>query len=287
MQESSLQKLMNDYGKRQVPSPSEELHWAGLVRRWLDHPDGPDGAPLAIQRAGRRAKNRLVEGNVRWVIAIAKKHCCSHFSEDRMMDAIQWGVLGLIKAIERFDHTRGYKLSTFSYFWILQNIQRGEENRNTIRIPDGVTLEFRKIDRAITELSEKGLTPTKERLAEITKIPLNRLQMRLKAMPLRSLVSLDAPHGDSEDTNLIDLIPDPRELLDQDVERQAMKDWLDANINTLPTRQRLVLTSLRDGQERKEAARQLGISTSGLSLREIAAIERLRKRMEHHQPLAA
>ena len=287
MEESSLQKLLRDYCRRQIPTPSEELHWAALVRRWLDHPDGPDGAPLAVQRAGHRAKNRLVEGNVRWVITIAKKHCRSCYSEDRMLDAIQSGILGLIKAVERFDHQRGYKLSTFSYFWILQGIQRGEEYRNVIRIPDSVLAECRKIERAIAELQQKGLNQTKEHLASITKIPIDRLRARLEMMPLRSLVSLDVQCGGGDLSSLVELIADPSESVDQNMENLAMIDWLDANLEALPETQRQALVAMREGRNRKAVARELGISPAGVSFRQAAAIKTLQQRMQHHQPLAA
>ena len=280
MQESSLQKLLNDYGRRQVPSPSEELHWAGLVRRWLDYPGGPDAAPRSIQRAGRRSRDRLVEGNVRWVVAIAKKYCCSNYSDERLMEAIQSGVLGLIRAIERFDHTRGYKLSTFSYFWILQGIQRGEEHRLTIRLPDAVQFECRKIERAALALSEKGERPTQERLAEATKIPVHRVKSRLAVLPLRHLASLDSVHGDDHDSPLVDLIADPNQTLEADVERQAMTDWLDGQLAQLPERQRTAIAFMREGRDRKEAARQLGISTSAVALHQSKAINALRHRLQ-------
>lgn len=280
MQESSLQQLLDAYGRRQIPSPAEELHWAGLVRRWLDYPGGRDAAPLAIQRAGRRGRNRLVEGNMRWVVAIAKKYCCSNYSDDRLMEAIQWGSMGLIRAVERFDHTRGYKLSTFSYHWILQGIQRGDESRNVVRMSADVLLELRKLERAAAVLAERNEPVTPDRLGELTSIPSSRVKIRLAAMPLKHMLSLNATRSDGSDTPLVDLIADHRESPDGEVERQVMTEWLDQQVALLPERQRTVINAALQGRDRKDTARELGISTSRVGQTRARAIQSLRHQLE-------
>lgn len=287
MQNSSLQKLLNDYGKRQVPSPSEELHWGGLVRRWLDHPDGPDGAPIGIQRAGRRGRDRLIEGNVRLVVAVAKKYCCSNYSDDRLMEAIQSGVLGLVRAVELFDPKRGYKLSTYSYFWITRSIQKSEENRGVVRLPYDVRAECRKIERAAVQLAEQGVSPSPERLAELTGIPLQRLKNRLNVIPLQYALSLDNPRSQDSDTSNLELIADPSEPVESTVELQAMVDWLEASLELLPVPQRVVMEGMLRGQDIKELAPGLRISSQAVRQRQHKAIATLRDHMEAHLAIAA
>jgi RNA polymerase nonessential primary-like sigma factor len=282
---TSLTHLLNDYGKRQIPTPSEELHWGGLVRQWLDHPDGPDYAPAGVRRAGLRARNRLVEGNVRWVVAIAKKHCRFDFSDERLMDAIQFGVFGLIRAIERFDPTRGYKLSTFSYFWILQGIQRGEESRGVVRLPDTVVQQCRKVETAIQQLREQGIRPTRKRIAEATGISETLVAQRIQASPLRSIGSLDAIAANSDDKALIELIADEAtEPAEAEIELEILRAWLDSNLDCLSTKQRQVFERLQQGQERQAIAAELGVSRSSVGAHQKAAIEKLQQ-LRHQPPL--
>lgn len=285
---NSLTCLLNDYGKRQVPSPAEELHWAGLVRRWLDHPGGASCAPAGVRRAGLRARNRLVEGNVRWVVAVAKKHCRGGQDEDRLMECIQFGVFGLIRAIERFEPTRGYKLSTFSYFWILQSIQRGEETRGSIRIPDAVALEIRKIRRAADELRAAGTNPTAERIEEATGIPASRVRSRIEGAGVVAVQSLDFINPLTEDMSLLDVIPAENsdsgfESLELDLQRA----WLDSNMHALTERQREVWELAQRGVPRKDIAKELEMSVSAVGAHQKTSLEKLRGALSRNQSLIA
>lgn len=285
---NSLSCLLNDYGKRQVPSPSEELHWAGLVRRWLDHPGGPDCAPVGVRRAGLRARNRLIEGNVRWVVTIAKKHCKGGYEEERLMESIQFGVFGLIRAIERFEPTRGYKLSTFSYFWILQAMQRGDETRGLVRIPDNVQLETRKITKAACDLQRAGITPTAERLEEATGIPASRVRNRIEGSVLMAIHSLDSITPASEDMTLMDVIPaSDTEAAGDELELELLKDWMDTNLHVLSSRQRQVLDLARRGTSRKEIAELLQLSVSAVGSHQKHAVQKLRSAFVRSQELTA
>lgn len=284
----SLTNMLNDYGRRPVPSPSEELHWAGLVRRWMDHPSGADNAPPGVRRAGLRARNRLVEGNVRWVVAMAKKHCRGGHEEERLMESIQWGVLGLVRAIERFDPSRGYKLSTFSYFWILQAMQRGDETRNLVRIPDNVLLETRKITKAASDLQRAGVNPTAERVETVTGIPARRVHNRIESSALMTIHSLDSVSPGSEDVTLMDVIPaSGPEAIADDLELELLKDWMDANLHLLSSRQRQVLGLVRRGTSRKEIAEQLQLSTSAVGSHQKHAVQKLQSAFVQGQELTA
>jgi RNA polymerase sigma factor (sigma-70 family) len=281
---SSLSQLLTDYTKRQVPSPAEELHWAGLVRRWLDHPGGHDNAPLNVRRAGERARNRLVEGNIRWVITVARKQCHGRYSEERMMEAIQLGIFGLIRAVERFDPTRGYKLSTFSYYWILQTIQRGEERSMTIRVPESVVRECRKLEQAAFQLNAQGIRPTRDRLAEEAGVPAVVVEARLRTIQLLNVSSLDATIADAEGTTGVELIAAASDdTVERNFDLEAMQDWLAANLDALTDRQREAFMRLRQGHSRKDVARAMGISISGVGSHHAHAVEALRRRLDRQQ----
>ena len=281
---SSLSQLLTDYTRRQVPSPAEELHWAGLVRRWLDYPGGRNNAPLNIRRAGERARNRLVEGNIRWVVAIARKHCHKRYSEERLMEAIQMGIFGLVRAVERFDPTRGYKLSTFSYFWILQTIQRGEERSMAIRVPESIVRECRKLEQAAFRLSAHGIHPTRDRLAEEAGVPSAVVEARIGTIQLLSVGSLDATIADTKGTATVELIAAaPDNSVERSFELEAMQDWLAANLDALTDRQREAFTRLRHGQSRKDVAQAMRITTSAVGSHHTHAIEALRRRLDRQQ----
>lgn len=285
---NSLSCLLNDYGKRQVPSPSEELHWAGLVRRWLDHPGGSECAPPGIRRAGLRARNRLVEGNVRWVVTIAKKHCRGGQDEDRLMECIQFGVLGLIRAIERFEPARGYKLSTFSYFWIRQAMQRGEETRGSIRVPDTVVLETRKIRRAADDLRAAGVNPTTKRLEDVTGIPASRIRSRIEGAGVIAVQSLDSINPVTEDLTLLDVIPaENGNAAEDELQLDLQRVWLDSNIHVLTGRQRQVWELSRRGIPRTVIAQQLQICVSAVGAHQKNSLDKFRRALSGCQDLIA
>ena len=126
---------------QQVPllTPAEELHLAALVQVWQQHPDGPDGAPPAVQRRGLRARNRIVSANLRLVATYAqgRKH------SGPLVDRFQNGTLGLVRAAELFDPARGYRFSTFAYWWLRAEIGRGEFLEPTIKLPSNVFAALR------------------------------------------------------------------------------------------------------------------------------------------------
>ena len=128
-------------------TPAEEIHLGATVRRWQDFAGGPDAAPSSVQRRGLKARNRIVEANLRLVHMVATRIK----SRAPMADMMQSGTLGLIRAAEKFDPERGYKFSTYAYFWILQSIKRGEVDEFTISLP-GLVIERVKAGRE-SELS--------------------------------------------------------------------------------------------------------------------------------------
>ena len=127
-------------GRFPLLGPAEEVHLGGLVRAWQDHPAGPAGAPPAIRRQGLRARDRIVRCNLRLVAHItdrARRRGGVRLLE--LEDALQVGAIGLQRAAERFDPARGYKFSTYAFWWIRQSIARESEVvGSTIRLPSGL-----------------------------------------------------------------------------------------------------------------------------------------------------
>src|SRR3989440_10239315 len=150
-----------------------------------------------VERGDLAAKERLVNANLRLVIATARKY---EGHELPLLDLIQEGMLGLIRAAEKFDYRKGFKFSTYATFWIRQAIQRALDNRaRTIRIPVHLGQRERKIARAQRELGARlGREPTYEEIANAAQLTLEELEVGRAAS--RVVTSLDRPVGESEDT---------------------------------------------------------------------------------------
>lgn len=130
----SVTAWLQGAGRHPLLTPAEELHLGTLIRQWQDHPDGPDGAPERVRRLGLRARERMVCGNLRLVAHVASK--ASRSLQVPIEDALQAGAIGLQRAAERFDPGRGYKFSTFAYWWIRQGVAReSDQQGRTIRLP--------------------------------------------------------------------------------------------------------------------------------------------------------
>ena len=123
-------------GRIPMLTPAEEVHLGALVQRWQDHPGGPDKAPPAIRRRGLGARNRIVSANLRLVSMVVQRTARpSHVS---LEDALQAGSIGLVRAAEKFDPARGYKFSTYAYWWIKQSLTAEVDRSGIIRIPSNV-----------------------------------------------------------------------------------------------------------------------------------------------------
>ena len=123
---------LNNAGRQPLLTAAEEIHLGAAVRAWQDHPDGPADAPAGIKRRGLRARDRFVLANLRLVAHIAGKHGGSAPLEDRL----QAGTLGLMRGAEKFDPTKGYKFSTYAYWWILQSLRPVNDSaRYAVHIP--------------------------------------------------------------------------------------------------------------------------------------------------------
>jgi RNA polymerase primary sigma factor len=235
-----------------------------------------------IERGDLEAKSRLVNSNLRLVISNARKY---QGHELPLLDLIQEGILGLIRAAEKFDWRKGYKFSTYATFWIRQAIQRALDNRaRTIRIPVHLGQRERKIARAHRDLAAQlGRDPTDEELARAAEITVEELEEARTAS--RVVTSLDRPVGEGEDTAFGALLASDERGPEEEVDISLREEALRRALEQLPEREREVV-KLRygingdDPTPLSETGRRLGISQDTVRRLERKALAELAESRE-------
>ena len=232
-----------------------------------------------IEQGDAAAKERMINSNLALVVSIAKKY---PQNELPLLDLIQEGIFGLIRATEKFDWRRGFKFSTYATYWIRQAIQRGIENKaRTIRVPTNIAQRERKIQRTRRELSTKlGREPSNEEIAAAAELEL--AQVEAMADLTRTVTSLDRPLGEGE-ASLGDVLGDERAGPAEEVEIALREDALHRALQELTDDERKVV-ALRYGVDGgsdvgpvgiREASRRLGITQPETRRLEERALERL------------
>jgi RNA polymerase primary sigma factor len=218
----ALQLFLNEAARYPLLTPDEEVE---LARR--------------IERGDMGAKDRMINSNLRLVVSIARKY--QGVGDLCLLDLIQEGVLGLIRAVEKFDWRRGFRFSTYATLWIRQAIQRGLADRGRmIRLPVNVAQRERKIATVERQLSTRlGRAPTAEEIADAAELPLEQVT-QLEDVA-RTVTSLDTPVGEGEDTALGSLLPSDQATPEEEVQIDLAVEVVRRTVNELPERERDVI----------------------------------------------
>ena len=256
----SLQQFLNEAGRYPLLTAAEEVE---LAKR--------------IERGDMVAKERMITSNLRLVVSIARRYQTQGIT---LGDLIQEGVIGLIRATEKFDWRRGFKFSTYATWWIRQAVQRGVANKaRTIRIPVHVVEREQKVARTERELFAKlGHAPSEEEIALQAKLPLS--QVREVRAAARAVASTDAPIGADGDSSFGELFAATGPTTEDEVDAVFRGDAVRRAVSKLPERQRAVI-SLRFGligdgpNSLEQVGRQLGITRERVRQIEADALRRL------------
>jgi RNA polymerase primary sigma factor len=267
----ALGDYLNTISRVPLLTGAEELHLGRLVRSWQDS----DTPSAAVTRRGKRALDRIVSANLRLVVSVVTRYRrrFAHLAIEPI-DLVQAGNIGLIRAVEKFDPTRGYRFSTFAYWWIRQAVSRHiQEVHPTVRVPAALVSLIGKID-GLCESKGKPLAIA-ELSRQLNEAP-RRVELALSLRQLNSLVSLNQSLGsaDAGDLTLLDTVTDGRR---PEVEEDYA--WLHGHLHKLsPLELNVLQQRYREGRGRSlmQLANQIGKTRYQVQVIEQRALRKLR-----------
>lgn len=256
---------LDQCGRIPLLTPVEEIELGTQVRRWLDHPDGPEDCPPGLKRLGRRAKDRFVVANLRLAVSFVSKHCHRLAKGGHHDDLIQAANLGVMRAVEKYDPTRGYRFSTYAYWWIRQSVNRWiDQHSRTIAIPGSHSQLLGRVETTTRRLCAELLRqPTRAEIAAELEITVEALD----ALVNRGRNPLSLDYGGPDDKgDLFEFVAsaeaDPLQVQMQAEDLAKTIDLLDR----LPPQQRRIVESW------------YGINRPAMTVPQIALSERIARR---------
>jgi RNA polymerase primary sigma factor len=278
--DDSVRLYLREIGRVSLLNAKQEVDLAQAIERGrmalelLADPDLPRAQRLELRgvaAAGEGARCHMIEANLRLVVSVAKKYIGRGLS---LLDLIEEGNLGLMKAVEKFDHERGFKFSTYATWWIRQAISRAiADQSRTIRLPVHIVEKVSKLKSVIPRLEQLlGRAPRAEEIAEAMEMPVERVRELLIAC--RGTVSLEAPVGEDGDAVLGDLVPDVQALEPAAfAAKQLLKKEVGSLLAELTSRERRIL-ELRYGLGSQEprTLQEIGLEV-GLTRERVRQIE--------------
>ncbi|MEO0801920.1 MAG: RNA polymerase sigma factor SigC [Cyanobacteria bacterium J06642_2] len=272
-----VQRYMELVEQRQAMA--EELDREPTLEEWAERVQIEANELRKLERSGKRSKEHMIEANLRLVVSVAKKYQNRGLE---LLDLIQEGTLGLERAVEKFDPTKGYRFSTYAYWWIRQGITRAIATQSrTIRLPVHITEKLNKIKKAQRKISqEKGHTATIEDIA--LELEMTPPQVRELLVRVPRSVSLETKVGKDKDTELGDLLETEDISPEETMMREALHRDLQALLTDLTTRERDVIQmrfGLNDGRTYSlaEIGRALDLSRERVRQIEAKALQKLRQ----------
>ena len=291
----STQRYLSEIGEVTLLEPQEEVDLAMEMRDGMEaeaqlaefHATGKLENLSRVelsklrrrQRRGEQARDRLTRANLRLVVSIAKKHVGRGLP---LLDLVQEGNLGLMRAVEKFDGTKGYKFSTYATWWIRQAITRSiADQARTIRIPVHMIETINKIVRTTRQImAEIGREPTPNELADRLHMPLDKVKKVLKIA--KEPISLETPVGDEEDSSLGDFIEDKNALIPIEAAvKSSLRDTTTSILSSLTPREERVLRmrfgiGMNSDHTLEEVGQQFSVTRERIRQIEAKALRKLK-----------